>query len=230
MQLTKTHKIIIVIVIILILFGLFVFFTKKASAPEQVVDTNASTTSTTIPGMNIQMEDGSGYTITQVPVNTTTSVPIPDLNRPVIFGASVSLNEDAKKILTDKIVALQASLKKDPKNITNWIQLGVDQKIAGDFAGAALSWKYAADVSNDFISLGNLGNLYAYYLKDNGLAEMYYKKAISRGPTQAYLYVQLSNIYRDIFKDITKAEAILDEGLKKIPNDPSLLEAKKNLQ
>jgi hypothetical protein len=229
MQLTKTHKILIVVIVILALVSLYMLFTKRASAPAQVNNTNATSTSQKIPGTDLSIQSNGDYTITQVPVGTSKTIAMPDLNRPVIFSSTVSLNDEAKKIITEKITSLQTSLKKDPKNIINWVQLGVDQKIIGDFDGAILSWKYAGDVSSDFIAYGNLGNLYAYYLKDNGMAEMYYKKAISRGPTQAYLYIQLSSVYKEVFGDKIKALAILEEGLVKMPNDPALLEAKKNL-
>jgi tetratricopeptide (TPR) repeat protein len=79
------------------------------------------------------------------------------------------------------------------------------------------------------VALGNLGNLYAYYIKDNAQAENYYKQAIAKGSTQAYLYVQLGEVYRDVFKDAAKAKATADQGLAKIPNDPSLLQFKATL-
>lgn len=230
MQLTKIHKILIGILTAVILIGLYMTFTKKIEAPVEKVSDTASSTTTTIPGTNLTFQNDGKYTVTQVPVETKKSIPTPDLNRPVVFGSSVSLSDDVKKIVTDKIVGLQAALKKDPKSVSTWIDLGTYEKMAGDYSASVLYWKYAADISNDFVSLGNLGNLYAYYLKDNGQAEVYYKKALSRGPTQNYLYVQLSEVYRDVFKDITKARAILEEGLKKIPNDSALLEAQKNLQ
>jgi hypothetical protein len=36
-------------------------------------------------------------------------------------------------------------------------------------------------------------------------------------------------VYKDVFHDLDKARAILDQGLKALPNDPALLEAKNNL-
>ena len=230
MQLTKTHKILISLITIGILVILVINFTKVGEAPVTSENNNASTTTTKIPGTDISVDNNGGnYTITQVPVEGSKPVPIPDLNRPITFNSALNLSDEAKKILTDSISNLQNSLKKDPKNIGNWILLGTNYKITGDYAGAVLYWKYASDVSNDSVSLGNLGNLYAYYLKDNAMSEVYYKKAISRAPTQAYLYIQLSDVYRLIFKDNAKATAILDEGLKQIPNDPSLLDAKKKI-
>lgn len=228
MQLTKTHKIIISLVISLLLTFIYIAFDRYNKKSVSNTDSVASTTVKTIPGTGLSVEGNSDYTITQIPVEEK-KVVMPDLKRPIVFSPSANLNDDAKKIITDKILSLQTSLKNDPKNIMNWVQLGNIYKITGDYVGAIMYWKYASDVSNDFISLGNLGGLYAYYLHDNGLAEIYYKKAISRSPTSSYLYVQLSAVYKDVFKDGSKASSIIEEGLKAIPNDPSLLEAKKNL-
>ena len=105
------------------------------------------------------------------------------------------------------------------------------QKAGGDYQGAIISWKYASRLApTDFISLANIGNLYAYFLHDNAQAEIYYKQAIAKGQTQAYLYTQLAEIYRDIFQDLDKAKSIIDQGLSKIPNDPSLLQFKESLK
>lgn len=214
----------------MILVILVIKFTKVGNVPAVSENNNASTTVTNIPGTGLSVENNGGnYTITEVPVEGSKSVPIPNLNRPIVFNPALNLSDEAKKILTNNINNLQTNLKNDPKNIGNWILLGTDYKITGDYVGAALYWKYASDVSNDYVSLGNLGNIYAYYLKDNGLAETYYKKAIARGPKVSYLYVQLSSVYKEVFNDSIKAKAILDEGLKNIPNDPSLTEAKNNL-
>jgi hypothetical protein len=230
MQLTRTHKILIAVITVLVLVSMYMMFVKKTQAPTKDVDVKTSTTTVTkIPGTNIVVEGSGNYTITPVPVKTEKPIPVPDLNRQVTFLASLNLSEDVKKILTDKIITEQSNLKKNSNDINAWINLGIYQKIAGDYAGAVISWKYISEISNDFVSLGNLGNLYAYYLKDNGMSEVYYKKAIERSPTQAYLYIQLSSVYKEVFNDLAKAKAVLDDGLKKMPNDKSLLEAKKNL-
>jgi hypothetical protein len=103
--------------------------------------------------------------------------------------------------------------------------------MAGDYEGASISWRYVSSVSPaDFISQGNLGDLYAYHIKDKNLAETYYRKAIQNGPTQVYLYTQLSDVYKNVFKDLVRANAIIDEGLKKVPSDKTLLQYKSNLQ
>jgi hypothetical protein len=62
------------------------------------------------------------------------------------------------------------------------------------------------------------------------MAEMYYKDAISKGPKQTYLYIQLAEVYRDTFNNLDKAKAIIDQGLKVMPGDPALTEFKNSLK
>jgi tetratricopeptide (TPR) repeat protein len=114
-------------------------------------------------------------------------------------------------------------LKKNPKDTGSWIELGAYQKMIGDYDGATISWSYVNKIApTDYVSLGNLGNLFAYYLHDNLQSEKYYKQAIVNGPTQVYLYVQLAEIYRDIWGDKPRAIAILEQGLAKNPGDENL--------
>lgn len=232
MQVTKTHKIIASLVAVAILFGGYIILDKNnkekiAEAPNQIVV--ATTTDGTI---NIESND-SGYTIKEVPINQGNSLPqpVPDLNRPVTKSSIAIVSESDLSIATPKIKELQSLLKNTPSNFPAWLDLASYQKMAGDYEGAVLSWQYAGKLApRDYISLGNLGNLYAYYLKDNAKAELYYKQAISRNPMQSYLYAQLAEVYIDVFKNIEKARAILDQGLSKIPNDPNLLEFKASLE
>ncbi|MEI6843266.1 MAG: hypothetical protein WCK48_02045 [bacterium] len=222
-------KIIIIVVFIGLIIGISFSTQKKNKNPEQVnsLDTSVSTsTSTATPTFKTS---GGQITIKQVPSGgTTVSGPIPDLTRAVQF--TTELTPEVKDLIVKKIADLQSSLKTNPANLSGWIDLGLYQKTAGDYAGAVESWKYATKiVPESFVAYGNLGNLYGYYLKDNALAEIYYKEAIQKGPTQSYLYTQLAQMYLDTFGDTAKAKATIEEGLTKIPNNPSLLEFKSRL-
>jgi len=222
----KNKKWIIVAVVVLLVAAYFVF-DNKSEEVTTVPNTNATTT---IP-LDFGGSSGGDYTIEQLPDGGTESVPIPDLNRKVVFGSTTNFDDATKKIITEKILEIQNKLKKDSRDLAGWLDLGLYQKMAGDFQGAVLSWKYVADVSSsDFISLGNLGDMYAYYLKDKNLSETYYKRAIKNGPTQAYLYLQFAGVYKDVFNDLIKANAIIDEGIKKIPDDKALVQYKTSLQ
>jgi hypothetical protein len=237
MQFTKTQKIIISAVVIIVLLGIYIAFDRRSKVQTNNIPSNvnqtATTTATTTDSSSKTSTQGVTYKIEPVPTNGAKTVPkpIPDLDRPVTRSSMANVSENDVLVATKKIKELQTQLKNDPSNFLAWLDLAMYQKMAGDYAGAVLSWKYASKLApTDYISLGNLGNLYAYFLKDNGQAEIYYKQAISKGPTQVYLYMQLADIYRDIFKDLDKARAIIAQGLSKIPNDPSLLQFQASLK
>lgn len=236
MQITKTHKIIISAVVVVLLVGGYIFFDRRSKAVEvlKTDDSSATTTTNTTTDSNgtatgnIYNIEGSGnYTIEQVYGNEGAGVPqpVPDLNRKVTVSSGVVVAPESSKIAAEKILSLQQSLKVNTADLKAWINLGIYQKMAGDYAGAVLSWKYAGRLSpTDFVSRGNLGNLYGYFLHDSVQAEVYYKEALKLGPTQAYLYIQLAEVYRDVLHDITKAKSIIEQGLSKIPNDKVLLD------
>jgi tetratricopeptide (TPR) repeat protein len=233
MQITKTHKIIISAVILVILLGIYIVFDRKSKKEQDQFKNTEQFSTTTIPGTNIQINtQGGGYKIEQVPIDEGRKIPqpIPDLARKTIFSNNSSLTVETKNVLEKKIIDLQLQLSKNPGYFEAWLDLGIYQKSAGDYEGTIISWTYASKLyPASYLPLGNLGNLYAYFLKDNGMAEVYYKQAISKGPTQPYLYTQLAEIYRDIFKDNTKALDIINQGLSQIPNDPNLLQLKASL-
>jgi hypothetical protein len=237
MQITKTQKIIGSIIILVALLGLYIVFDSKAKNAEnnQTIATTTTTnlTATTTGGLQITTQGTGSYTIEQVSATSGTKLPqpVPDLTAKVIFKNDPSLTPEVKTLISGKVSALQTTLLKNPTDFDSWINLGLYQKMAGDYAAAAISWKYAGLLSpTSFVQFGNLGDLYAYYLKDNAQSEMYYKKAIVNGPTQSYLYVQLATVYRDVLKDIVKAKAVVDQGLSEVPNDPSLLQIQASLK
>ena len=238
MTLTKTHKIIISIIAVVILLGIYIALDRRSRRESNNnVDTSqtvaTSTDTTTNSNGQIKTQGTGNYTIEQVPLSEGKGVPqpIPDLNREPVLYTGAIISPEAKTLAVEKIKSLQTQLKTKSADLPAWLDLGMYQKQVGDYDGAILSWKYASKLApTDYISLGNLGNLYAYFLKDNGFAEVYYKQAILKGPTQAYLYTQLAEIYRDIFKDLDKARALINQGLSKIPNNPSLLQFQEGLK
>lgn len=231
MTLTKTHKMIISAVAVLILLGIYIAFDRNSEEKEKLSDLVENIIATSTDSKTTTQNTGS-YTIEQVPINeTSVPKPIPNLNRPVIVSSKAMVTTEATTAATPNIKLLQARLKNNPSDFNSWINLGINQKEAGDYDGAVISWKYASKLApSDYISLGNLGNMYAYFLKDNAQAEVYYRQAISKGPTQAYLYVQLIEVYRDVFKDLEKARDMVSQGLSKIPNDPNLLQLQASLK
>lgn len=238
MEITKTHKIIVSILAVILLFGTYIAFdsrSKISQDEEDVVNTSEeiATTTSSSNTQTITNSDGTIYTIEKVapPVAKVVPKPIPDLNRVVIKSPLANVSEKDYLTASTKVKEYQTLLKNDPTLIPVWLDMAMYQNIGGDYEGAIISWKYVAllDPAN-YVSLANIGNTYAYYLKDNAQTEIYYKKAIEKGSTVVYLYYQLAEIYVNIFKDPAKARAIIDLGLQRIPNDPVLLEFKASLQ
>lgn len=226
---TRNIKIAVGVILVIVL-AYFVFDKKAEPVVDEVTPKTATSTDSEV---DVGITADGNYTIKKISETTIggSKVSAPDINRAIVFGNNTNYDQSTKNIITEKMLALQAELKKDSDNLLAWINLGLYQKMIGDYIGAILSWKYVSLRSpTDYISTGNLGDLYAYYLKDKLTAEKYYKKAILNAPNQAYLYAQLSAVYRDVFGDIAKARSIIDEGLSKIPNDQGLLEARANLK
>jgi len=240
MKITKTQKIAGSIIILIILLGLYIVFDHRSqnagenpATSASVTNQTASTTTTTTGGTQITTQGTGGYTITQVPVTEGAGVPqpIPDLKSQVVFsGIGASLTPDTKTMVQQKVSVLQAALQKNPADFDSWINLGIYQKMAGDFNATIASWQYAGKLSpTNFISFGDLGDLSAYFLKDTVSAEKYYAQAIKNGPTQEYLYIQLAQVEHDIEQNTAKALATVNAGLSQIPNDPNLLQYKTEL-
>jgi hypothetical protein len=234
MTMTNTQKILWTIIILLVLVFIFIAVKEHGTTPAVTMATSttqtSSSTATTIPGTNIQVQGNGNYTITPIPVTGQMPQGEPDLNATVHFGTDPSLSPDIRATVEQKVSAAQAILKSNPTDVNTWINLGIYQKMGGDYTATIASWTYAGKLSpTNYISFGDLGDLYAYFLHDTTTAEKYYTEAIANGPTQAYLYIQLAEIYHDIDHNSAHALTTINQGLTKIPNDPSLLSYKASL-
>lgn len=151
----------------------------------------------------------------------TSSISVPDLDRIVINDDS--LPEDAVLILENKIKELSDELRVASDNLSNLIELGTYRKIAGDYEGARDVWEYATKIRpNGSVAFQNLGDLYAYYIKDAVKAEQNFLKAINNGPTEIFLYFKTADFYRYVVKDIDKTRHIVQEGIDANPDSEEL--------
>jgi len=228
---SQKRNILVIVAVVLLLVGLYFTFDKSKKDTALVeTDTATSETSTTT---EVNLGDGLVATVPKdfvfEPVAIPTQSTAPSLNRAVIFASSIE--PVVKTAIQTKVTEIQAELKKNPAKIEYWIDLGTYHKVAGDFSGAKIYWDYAGKISpTNFISFGNLGNMYAYQLKDMVQAEKYYNQAIKNDPTQIYLYFQLAEAFRDVAKNTTKARAVIDRGLAANPNNPELTAFKESLK
>jgi hypothetical protein len=187
-------------------------------------------TSTTIDVSGIKLEgEGTGVvSIERVPGGTSSGVPqpIPNLDVPAITKAD--LPQNIKEILSANIKRYSDLLKKDPSVYDNWINLGLQLKIANEFERTRDAWEYASKLApSSIVSFINLGDLYGYYLKRPDLAEARFRTALKNDPAQLGIYLRLADFYQDVVKDESKVSAIIDQGLVKFPDNPELLKYKK---
>jgi hypothetical protein len=232
MTITKTQKIIGSVVILVVLLALYIAFDRHSKNTE--VGQVSTTVATSTDGVSVVSQGNNTYTITALPatgnVGGGVPQPIPNLSAPIVFSPSVSLTDSEKQAALQKISSLQAALRKNPADFDSWIDLGIYEKITGYYDNTIAAWQYASKLSpTDFISLGDLGDLYAYFLKDTATSEKYYNQAIKNDPTRAYLYVQLAQIEHDIENNPAKAMNTINQGLSQIPNNQQLINYKATL-
>lgn len=172
------------------------------------------------PTSDIGFEVATSTPDTQTP-NSLLGYPIakeiPNLDKPINITAD--LPEDAKKIAQEKIEKLSSELKQDPSLFENWLVLGIYRKMIGDYEGAKECWEYASFLMpQSSVPFNNLGDLYAYYLKDSNRSEENFLKAIKNNPSQIFIYRSLYELYHYVMKDDIKAKQILEQGIKVNPN------------
>ncbi len=149
------------------------------------------------------------------------SAPAPSLEResPVTPG----LDSTVVVRLQGEIKEFAANLKKTPTSFQDWIDLGLAYKQLGDYEGAKGAWEYVSLLyPENIVSFGNLGDLYANFLKDYAKAEARYRTAIKNKPNDVYLYGNLFDLYKVYKQGAGNGEAVLKDGIAKNSNELSL--------
>ena len=149
---------------------------------------------------------------------------VPNLSKQIIFYNN-DLPEDAKILLREKITKLRNNLKENNDLFLDWLSLGVNYKIAGDYESARDAWEYASVIRpSSSVSFSNLGDLYHYYLKDFPKAEKNFLQAIENDKQKTDVYIALHELYKYSYKqNTTLVTDVLFEGLKEEPKNTNLL-------
>jgi len=148
---------------------------------------------------------------------------MPDLDREIVVKADLPANIKSETIMD--IQDIIQKLKEDYDNMQLWLQLGLLRKLLGDYDGAIEAWQFVNLIRpNNFVSFGNLGDIYSLYLNDKKKAEENYLKALENGPDQIYLYEKVYEFYRYTIKDNAKAKEILKKGINLNPNNSQYLQ------
>ena len=149
---------------------------------------------------------------------------VPNLSKQIIFYNN-DLPEDAKILLREKITKLRNNLKENNDLFSDWLSLGVNYKIAGDYESARDAWEYVSVIRpSSSVSFSNLGDLYHYYLKDFPKAEKNFLQAIENDKQKTDVYIALHELYKYSYKqNTTLVTDVLFEGLKEEPKNTDLL-------
>ncbi|MEK7556307.1 MAG: hypothetical protein AAB523_03435 [Patescibacteria group bacterium] len=212
----------IILAIIVVVAGYYIYNITFNNTPSSEEEKPSETTTTTIG--DIQIEGKGDHTIEVLPATVTTpNIPVPDLDRPIVFSSTMS--PEAQAILKANIETVVSDLKKDSNQANKWLALGINRKIAGDIEGARLAWEYAAALQPlNSVPFFNLGDLDHYYLKNFAQAEKNLRQAITNDPSFIQAYRSLFELYALSYTEKAYlADDILLEGLKKNPNNIDLL-------
>lgn len=193
---------------VIVLGAYFIFFGGDKISNENITDNNDTGSALT--------EDNGG-----IQTNNIKDISIPNLDKKIVFSPNVP--SEAVKILTDRIEESKNFLKKDSALLNEWLNLGINLKVAGDYEFAKEVWEYANILNpENSVSFLNLGDLYGYYLKDLVKAERNYRKAVDNDLMHSAPYMKFADFYIEVMNDKNKALLIIKEGLGAMPNDLDL--------
>lgn len=135
-----------------------------------------------------------------------------------------SLSADQRELYIRELKKYDAEYQKKPNDYSVLMQIAFYREHLGDPNTAINAYIKAGEVSpNNFLSFGNLGNLYVE-LGDYDRAEAAYKKALANDLQKGYLYRNLIDLYNQhMSAKKAEIEKILKEGLA-IPENSNSVE------
>jgi hypothetical protein len=223
-----------VVAIVIIIAAFFIFHARQVSAPSSTASSTSLGTTTVDLGNGQVVTLPPGATLHESTSTVTGSAAVPPPSLSGTINISSSLPADAQTVLRTQETTLIQQLKAAPTRVDLWLQLGVDRKIGGDYAGAEVAWNYVATAGPstiNYVAYGDLGDLYMNFDVNYSKAEANYLAAVKIAPTVIDYYRDLFTLYRSFYKTNTTAAAdIVAQGLKANPNNPDLLQLQKQLQ
>lgn len=202
-------------VVLSIIAGILIYRDTRGSKIEITGDATD-----TLKNYGIEMT-GDGK-IEVVPMDEQKLPPAPTLVRSTDF--SNTLTPEIKKIVISRLDNDIATIKKNPNDVTSWIDLGIQRKQLGDYYGARDAWEYVKAVEpSNIVPWNNLGDLYHFYLKDYKKSEENWKKTIALKPDYAQGYRGLYELYLYSMKEKSgEIPTMLKQGIAKNPEATDL--------
>ncbi|GEM_PF-1476345 len=145
------------------------------------------------------------------------------LNRTLDVKSSMS--GEALTGTVGRIQSLISLIKSRFDYVDAWLDLGSYERVVGDNEGTILAWKFAAKLApTSFIPPHNLGDIYAFTLRQYKEGEQYFLKSIELNSGNIQGYLALDTLYKiDQFGKKDQIEPTLLRGLKDNSKDLTLL-------
>ncbi len=137
--------------------------------------------------------------------------------RPIIAvgGISETSLASAKAKINNAVNLIEANYDYD----ASWLELGAYRRMIGDNDGALEAWHFLSKIRpNAFVAYHNIGDLYAFTIRDYDQGEKYLLKSIAVGPGNIQGYMALTNLYS--IPEFGKQEEAPKVLLKGIANNP----------
>ena len=196
---------------------------KSVATPQSSTSTSTATTTIYVSSTTAIVSGPSGsYTITQVPIADTTSIP----NYKATFVCLKGISADTCAGLRVKYASIVATLDKKQKDFASWINLGLIRKEAGDNLGAITAWTYVTKIyPTSPVAFKNLGDVYMNFIKDYPKAESNWLAAIKIDPIDPAIYSNLFGLYTMTSYTPTAAAPanILKRGIAANPKSVDLM-------
>lgn len=214
-MMNKKNMGIVGLVVLAIVAGVLIYRDTRGSKIEITGESSG-----TLKNMGIDMTGDGKVEI--VPISEIKLPPAPTLVRSTDFVDTLS--PEAKKITISHLESAIATIKKDPKDVMGWIDLGLQRKALGDYEGARDVWEYTKALDpNNIVPWNNLGDLYHFYLKDYKKSEENWKKTITLKPDYMQGYRGLYELYLYSMKEKSgEIPVILKQGIAKNPEATDL--------
>ncbi|MBI2004562.1 hypothetical protein HYS79_00155 [Patescibacteria group bacterium] len=176
MQLSPAQRNLLVTLLVLaLLLGGYIYY--RQANPETAGSVSLDDTAATQNGVTASTTGGD-YTITEIPVSPSPSIPPPDYRAPVIYAESVA--KDVREVIETKLAADVALLDKNNLNFDAWMNVAILHKIGGDYRGAETIWLYVTKQwPASPVAYSNLADLYQNFLHDEAKANYYSSQSSS---------------------------------------------------
>jgi tetratricopeptide (TPR) repeat protein len=220
--LNMNKKIISIIAGVIVVVGVGYYVYVDMTPNPVIVDTTDITKKEEIQGdISIEGKTVEGDRPVTIKSVKNESIPVPNLDKKIVFNKNIPIG--TQDILRQNIQTISQELKKDSNLPDNWIELGTYRKNIGDYVGSVEALNYAIYLNpSNSVAYNNIGDLYAYFLKNDVLAEQNFLKALEVAPKDLYLYFKVSEFYTDVLKNPSAARAIVEQGVEENPNSTEL--------